>query len=142
VQIKIAAITAALLAGTAAVAYAQVSMTQTQGNVAPGDSGQLNRLNPNSGSPATGGYGTLGAGDPAVGNWTGTNPGINRKQTGGYPVFGAGYSDGTVAPGGNGSLGAGDINIGSWTGTNPGIDRRSVGGYYSPGGNYYGPPFR
>jgi hypothetical protein len=63
VQIKIAPITAALLAGTAAAAYAQVGMAQTPGNVAPGDLGQLNRLNPNSGSPATGGYGTLGAGD-------------------------------------------------------------------------------
>ena len=54
VQIKIAPITAALLAGTAAAAYAQVGMAQTPGNVAPGDLGQLNRLNPNSGSPATG----------------------------------------------------------------------------------------
>jgi hypothetical protein len=138
VQIKIAAVTAALLAGTAAVAYAQVSATQTPGNMAPpAYLDQLNPPNPNSGSLATGGYGTLGAGDSAVGNWTGTNPGVDRKQTGGYAVFKRGYSGGTVAPGGNGSLGAGDVNIGSWTGTNPGIDRRSVGGYYSPG-NYYG----
>jgi len=101
----------------------------------PGQNGawvfcRLTRLDPNSASTATSRYGTLGAGDTAVGNWTGTNPGVNRRQTGGHPVYGPGYSGGTAAPGGNGTLGASDTAIGGWVGTNPGIDRRSLGGYY------------
>ena len=129
VQIRTIGVTAVLLAGTATVAYAQGSMTQGSGNMAPGDL-RTDRLGSGSGSTVTGGYGTLGAGDTAVGNWTGTNSGVNRRQTGSYPLYGPGYSGSTAAPGGNGTLGAGDAAIGGWTGTNPGIDRRSLGGYY------------
>jgi hypothetical protein len=128
-QIRIIAMAAALLAGTVAIAYAQGSMTQAPGNMAPGNL-RTDRLDPNASPTATGGYGTLGAGDTPVGNWTGTNSGVNRKQTGGYPVYGPGYSGSMAAPGGNGTLGSGDAAIGGWTGTNPGIDRRSLGGYY------------
>jgi hypothetical protein len=60
------------------------------------------RLGPNNDSTGnSGGFGTLGAGDTAVGNWTGTNSGVNRGQTGGYPFYGSGYSSRTAAPGGN-----------------------------------------
>jgi hypothetical protein len=135
VQIRITAIGAAFLAGTAAVAYGQDGMTQNPGPIAPGNL-PTDRPGPGSASPATGGYGTLGAGDTAAGNWTGTNSGVDRRQTGGYPGYGPGYSGSTVAPGGNGTLGAGDAAIGGWTGANPGIDRRSSGGYY------YGPGLR
>jgi hypothetical protein len=93
VQIRIAAIGAAFLAGTAAVAYGQDGMTQNPGSIAPGNL-PTERLGPGSASPATGGYGTLGAGDTAAGNWTGTNsgiggwtganPGIDRRSSGGY----------------------------------------------------------
>jgi hypothetical protein len=137
-ETRIIAIAAALFAGTAAVAYAQGSMTRDPGNMTPGNL-PTDRLGPDSDLPATGGYGALGAGDPAAGNWTGTNSGVNRRQTGGYPVFAPSYSGNIVVPGGNGTLGAGDVAIGSWTGTNPGIDRRSSGSYNSPGGYSYGP---
>src|SRR5215471_10339393 len=103
-RIRITVITSALFLGTAAAAYSQGSMTQDLGKKAPGIS-QTDQPGPNSGPTATGGYGTLGAGDTAVGDWTGTNSGVNRKQTGGYPLYGPGY---TTAPGGNGTLGAGD----------------------------------
>jgi hypothetical protein len=64
------------------------------------NSGNLptDRLGPGGASPATGGYGTLGAGDTAAGNWTGTNSGVDRRQTRGYPGYGPGYSGSTVAP--------------------------------------------
>jgi len=133
VQIRIIAITVALLAGTAAVAQAQNSMTQDPGKMAPGNL-PTDRLGPNdSGSRATDGYGALGAGDTAIGNWAGTNSGVNRRQTGGY--YGPSYTGNMAAPGGNGTLGAGDVAIGSWTGTNPSVDRRLSGGvpYYAPG---------
>src|SRR5258707_9812973 len=97
VQIRITAIGAAFLAGTAAVAYGQDGMTQNPGPIAPGNL-PTDRLGPGSASPATGGYGTLGAGDTAAGNWTGTNSGVDRRQTGGYPGYGPGYSGSTVAP--------------------------------------------
>ena len=130
VQIKITLIVAAVLAGTAAIAYAQGSTTEDPGKMAPGNL-WTDRLGSNSGSTtSSGGFGTLGAGDTAVGNWTGTNSGINRGQTGSYPLYGSGHSDRTAAPGGNGTLGAGDTVVGGWAGTNPGIDRRSLGGYY------------
>jgi hypothetical protein len=129
-QIKINAIMAALLAGIAPVAYAQGSTTEGPGRMAPGNL-WTDRLGPNNDSTANGGgFGTLGAGDTAVGNWTGTNSGVNRGQTGGYPFYGSGYSGRTATPGGNGTLGAGDAAIGGWAGTNPGIDRRSLGSYY------------
>jgi hypothetical protein len=60
VQIRITAIGAAFLAGTAAVAYGQDGMTQNPGPIAPGNL-PTDRLGPGSASPATGGYGTLGA---------------------------------------------------------------------------------
>ena len=81
VQIRITAIGAAFLAGTAAVAYGQDGMTQNPGPIAPGNL-PTDRLGSGSASPATGGYGTLGAGDTAAGNWTGTNSGVDRRQTG------------------------------------------------------------
>ena len=88
---------------------------------------------PGNPSPGTGDYGALGAGDAAVGNWTGANSGVNRSQTRGYSASTLSYSGSTVAPGGNGAVGAGDTAFGSWTGTNPGIDRRPSGSYYYGG---------
>ena len=43
----------------------------------------LNQLGPYGTSLVPGGNGALGAGDVAVGNWAGTNPGVNRNL-GGY----------------------------------------------------------
>ena len=141
-QIKMVAVTAALLAGTTAAAYAQGTMTQDPGKMAPGNL-RSDRLGPSTGSNAPGGNGALGAGDAAIGDWTGTNSGVNRRPSGGYPAYGPGYTGSPVAPGGNGALGAGDAATGSWTGTNPGVDRRTTGGYYyGRGGYYYGSGFR
>ena len=42
-----------------------------------------NRLGPGGASLVPGGNGVLGAGDVPVGNWAGTNPGVNRNL-GGY----------------------------------------------------------
>jgi hypothetical protein len=130
-HIGVAAIAAAFLAGATAVAYAQDSPTQYLGKTA------LGKLRPDqagtgAGGTASGANGTLGAGDAGKGDWTGTNPGLNRGPPGGYSGYGAGDTSRRVAPGGNGALGAGDAAIGSWTGTNPGVDRRS------PASSFYG----
>ena len=42
------------------------------------------------GGTARGGYGTLGAGDAAKGDWTGTNPGIDRRSPA-SSYYGPGY---------------------------------------------------
>lgn len=52
-QIRMAAIAAAFVAGTATVAYAQGSTTQDPGTMAPGNL-TTDRLGPSTGSPATG----------------------------------------------------------------------------------------
>jgi len=129
-----AAIAAVFLAGATA-GYAQDSMTPYPKKQTPGKS-RSDKTGPVTGGTASGGNGTLGAGDPAKGDWTGTNPGVNRGPAGAYSGYGAGNLGGRVAPGGNGTLGAGDAAIGSWTGTNPGIDRRA------PASSYYGPGYR
>ena len=129
------AIIVAFLTGTAAVAYAQDTTTERKSTTALGIY-PTDRPEPGSPSPGTGGYGALGGGDIAVGNWTGANSGVNRSQTRGYSVFTPSYSGSTVAPvapGGNGAVGAGDTAFGSWTGTNPGIDHRPSGSYYYRG---------
>ena len=125
-------IVVAFLAGTAALVYAEDGATEGLGRTAPGIY-PADRSGPASPSSAVGGYSALGAGDTAVGNWTGTNSGVNRRQTGGYSVSAPNYGGSTVAPvvpGGNGALGAGDSAIGNWTGANPGIDRRPSGSSY------------
>ena len=131
-HIGIATIVAAFL-GAAAAADAQNSMTPYPGKTAPGKS-RPDQAGPSPGGTASGGNGALGAGDAKSGDWTGTNPGVNRVPTGGYSGYGSNYPVSKVAPGGNGTLGAGDAKVGGWTGTNPGIDRRSPGGpAYAPG---------
>jgi hypothetical protein len=127
---------AALLAIATVGAYAQDSGYQLPGmanNPAEAATAkpQSGRPASNTGGAASGGYGTLGAGDAKSGDWTGTNPGINRGQAGTYSGYGPAYSSGKALPGGNGALGAGDAKIGDWTGTNPGIDRRSPANSYS-----------
>ena len=134
-QIGLAAIAAAFFAGAAAPAYAQDNPTPYPAKTAPGKS-RSDPLGPSTGGVPSGGNGTLGAGDAKSGDWTGTNPGVNRGPAGAVSGYGLGYPAGKVAPGGNGTLGAGDAKIGGWTGTNPGIDRRS------PGSPYYGPGYR
>ena len=132
-RIGIAAIVAAFLVGAVAAAYAQDSMTPYPGKTAPGTS-RSDQAGPGTGGTARGGYGTLGAGDAKSGDWTGTNPGLNRGPAGAYSGYSVGGAGGRVAPGGNGALGAGDAKVGGWTGTNPGIDRRSpVSPNYGPG---------
>ena len=129
------AIIVAFLTGTAAVAYAQDTTTERKSTTALGIY-PTDRPGTGNPSPGTGDYGALGAGDAAVGNWTGANSGVNRSQTRGYSVYTPSYSGSTVAPvapGGNGAVGAGDTAFGSWTGTNPGIDRRPSGSYYYRG---------
>ena len=74
-ETRIIAIAAALLVGTAAVAYAQGSMTRDPGNMTPGNL-PTDRLGSGSDLPATGGYGALGAGDPAAGNWSQVSTGL------------------------------------------------------------------
>src|SRR5947207_3339908 len=134
-NIKVTAIAAAFLAGAAAAAYAQDSMTPYSGKTAPGKS-RSDQTRPGTGGTASGGNGALGAGDAAKGDWTGTKPGLNRGPAGAYSGYGAGNTGGRVAPGGNGALGAGDAKLGDWTGTSPGIDRRPpAGSYYAPGYN-------
>jgi hypothetical protein len=130
-HIGIAAIVAAFLAGATVAAYAQDSVTPYPGKTAPGKS-RPDQVGPNTGGTASGGNGTLGAGDAKKGDWTGTNPGVNRGPAGAYSGYGAGSTGSKVAPGGNGTLGTGDAKVGGWTGTNPGIDRRS------PASSYYG----
>src|ERR1700756_4086050 len=103
-------IVVASFAGTAALAHAQDSATESPSRTAPGID-PADRLGPARSSSAAGGYSALGAGDTAVGNWTGTNSGVNRRQTDGYSVFAPSLGRSTVAPvvpGGNGALGAGD----------------------------------
>jgi hypothetical protein len=134
-QIKLSAISIALLAGTTAIAFAQGSDTPYPPKTAPGKS-KSGEARPNTGAAGSGGYGTLGAGDAKGGDWTGTNPGVNRGPAGAYSGYGPAYPVGKVAPGGNGALGAGDAAVGSWTGTNPGIDRRF------PASPYSGPGYR
>jgi len=132
-RIGIAAIAAAFLGATAA-AYAQDSMTPYQGKTSPGTS-RSDKAGP-AGGTTSGGNGSLGAGDAGKGDWTGTNPGVNRGPAGAYSGYGQAYTGGKVAPGGNGTLGASDAKVGGWTGTNPGIDRRTPAGpYYGPGYN-------
>jgi hypothetical protein len=133
-HMKMVVIAAAFLAG-ATTAAAQDSMTPYPGKTAPGTSTSRSDQ-AGTGGTARGGYGTLGASDAAKGDWTGTNPGLNRGPAGAYSGYGAGNAGGRVAPGGNGALGAGDAKVGGWTGTNPGIDRRP------PTGTYYGPGYR
>ena len=132
-HIGAAAAAAAFLATAAAGAYAQDNATQYPGTIsnrakaAPGKS-PTKGLGSDTGGTGRGGYGTLGAGDAKGGDWTGTNPGVNRGPAGAY---GPAYSGAKVAPGGNGALGAGDAAVGSWTGTNPGVDRRFPPSPYS-----------
>ena len=133
-HIGMAAIAAAFLAGATAAAYAQDSMTQYPGKTSPGTS-RSDKAGP-AGGTTSGGNGSLGAGDAGKGDWTGTNPGVNRGPAGAYSGYGQAYTGGKVAPGGNGTLGASDAKVGGWTGTNPGIDRRTPAGpYYGPGYN-------
>ena len=132
-HIGIAVIGAGILA--TAAAYAQDSATQYPAKTAPGKS-RSERIAPSTGGAASGGNGALGAGDAGKGDWTGTNPGVNRGPAGAYSGYGPDYTGGKVAPGGNGTLGAGDAKVGGWTGTNPGIDRRV------PAGSNYGPGYR
>jgi hypothetical protein len=124
-----------LLTGFAWEAGAQVSSTGPYGTMTDGASAKKGPA-PSDGTAGKPGIDAFGAGDPAKGSWTGTNPGVTRRPTG-LSGYGPGYTGAPVAPGGNGALGAGDAAIGSWTGTNPGIDRRSPRGTYS-GGSYYG----
>ena len=129
------AIIVTFLTGIAAVASAQDATTEGKSTTAPGIY-PTDRPGPGNPSPGTGDYSALGAGDAAVGNWTGKNSGVNRSQTRGYSAVTPSYSGGTVAPvapGGNGAVGAGDTDYGSWTGTNPGIDRRPSASYYYGG---------
>jgi hypothetical protein len=79
VQIRTSAVAWTLLAGTSAVACAQGMMTQ-----APSTTRNMPDDQPSLGisSPAAGGYGALGAGASAAGNWTGTNPGIDGRSPG------------------------------------------------------------
>jgi hypothetical protein len=130
-HIRTVAMAAAFLAGAAAPAYAQDNPTQYPKKTAPGKS-RSDQLGPSTGGSASGGNGSLGAGDSSKGDWTGTNPGVNRGPAGGFSGYGPGYPASKVAPGGNGTVGAGDAKVGGWTGTNPGIDRRL------PGSSYYG----
>ena len=88
---------------------------------------------PGNPSPGTGDYGALGAGDAAVGNWTGANSGVNRSQTRGYSASTPSYSGSTVAPGGNGAVGAGDTAFGSWTGPTRASITDHQGAYYYGG---------
>ena len=68
-RIRMAAIATAFLAGTAGAAYAQGSMTQDPGRMAPRNL-TLDRLGPSSGSPSAGVNGRLGAGDLPNGSWS------------------------------------------------------------------------
>jgi len=102
-RIGIAAIVAAFLVGAVAAAYAQDSMTPYPGKTAPGTS-RSDQAGTGTGGTARGGYGTLGAGgrvapggngalgagDAAIGSWTGTNPGIDRRPPG-SSYYGPGY---------------------------------------------------
>ena len=96
IRISMAAFAITLLAGTASVAYAQGSMTQDPGKMSPGNL-TTNGLGPSAGTPATGGNGTLGAGD-TNGNWSGAGYGSGTTLLHGTP----GSSTGTgpdIAPG-------------------------------------------
>jgi len=64
------------LSGTATFAFAQGSITQDPGRMAPGNL-TFDRLGPSTGSPAVGG-GTPGAGAMPNGNWSGTPQNIRR----------------------------------------------------------------
>jgi hypothetical protein len=123
-----AAIAAILLPGFVASVDAQVNSSTWPYGTNAGSSTQ--KPGPSDSAVGRPGIDALGAGDPVRGNWAGTNPGVSRRTTGEYPVYGPGYTGSPVAPGGNGALGAGDLAIGNWTGTNPGVDRRSTGGPY------------
>jgi hypothetical protein len=81
---------ALIWSGTATFAFAQGSMTQDPGRMAPGNL-TFGRLGPSTGSPAAGG-GTLGAGATPNGNWSGTSQNIRRDSaipagSGGTTVF-------------------------------------------------------
>lgn len=98
-RIRMAAIATALLAGTAGAAYAQSSMTQDSGRMAPGNL-TLDRLGPSNGSP-TGINGRSGAGDLPNGNWSGITLPSTRNSA---PTAGSGGT--TVFHGTTGAYGS------------------------------------
>jgi len=75
-KIRTAAIVALISSGTATVAFAQGSMTQDPGRMAPGNL-TIDHLGPSTGSPAVGGGGPE-AGAMPNGNWSGTSQNIPR----------------------------------------------------------------
>ena len=75
-KIRTAAIVALISSGTATVAFAQGSITQDPGRMAPGNL-TIEHLGPSTGSPAVGGGGPE-AGAMPNGNWSGTSQNISR----------------------------------------------------------------
>jgi hypothetical protein len=123
-QIRTAAVAAALLAGTAALGYAQSTLDPR----GAAGSSTTNRLGPSTPSPATGGGGALGAGDTRSGNWSGTTP-----STGANPHRRDGYGAGS--PGNYGTRGGA---TGSMPGTGTGASGFRAGSGAAAGGSATG----